>query len=79
MCVSAGFISNFSGLDLVTGRTRESRRENGTTRVLDRNVNLYTTLYTTMFRKAYYTQHDTRAIGRAKPVPIVAIRDYRRV
>lgn len=79
VCVSAGFISNFSGLDLVTGRTRESRRENGTTRVLDRNVNLYTTLYTTMFRKAYYTQHDTRAIGRAKPVPIVAIRDYRRV
>lgn len=67
MYVSAGFISNFSELDPVTGRTRKSRRENGTTRVLDRNVDLYI-LY--IFRRAYRTRLE---IDRAKPAPIVAI------
>ena len=32
LCTVAGFISNFSELDPATGRTRKSRRENGTTK-----------------------------------------------
>lgn len=41
LCTVAGFISNFSELDPATGRTRKSRRENGTTRVSPTGMWIY--------------------------------------
>lgn len=67
LCTVAGFISNFSELDPATGRTRKSRRENGTTRESPTGMWIY-----------ILVSFDSVEIDRAKPPPIVAIRrDYR--